>query len=71
MMFTDATAYPADELTVLNVAMPKEAVAAMDDAIDAFYPAIQPRDRERFVFMAVQYAIESLREEAGGQNDGR
>ena len=53
-MFMDATAYPADELTVLHVALPKDAVAAMDDAIDAFYPAIQPRDRERFVFMAVQ-----------------
>jgi Arc/MetJ-type ribon-helix-helix transcriptional regulator len=55
-------AFPNDpELSTLTVTLPVEIVAAIDAAVERF-DSLQ--DRDDFIFMAVEYALASLEEEA-------
>jgi Arc/MetJ-type ribon-helix-helix transcriptional regulator len=57
-------AFPDDPaLTVLNLTLPNEDVAAIDAAVERLGPL---QDREDFIFMAVRYVLASLNEESGG-----
>ena len=56
--------FPDDPaLTVLNVTLPNEDVAAIDAAVERLGPL---QDREDFIFMAVRYVLASLNEQSGG-----
>jgi hypothetical protein len=55
----DKWLYP-DDTTTLEVAIPNELVAEIDDVVDILYPAL--RDRCDFAYEACRYAIESWHE---------
>jgi hypothetical protein len=61
-MYVDKWAFPDDEqLTTLEATFPAEDVVAIDDAVGR---SEQLKDREDFLYWAVQYALSSLKEEA-------
>jgi len=63
----DKWLYPDDEqLMTLEATFPDEDVAAIDGAVKRFHHL---KDREDFVFWAVQYALESLKEQAEDESD--
>lgn len=55
------TAYPADELVHLTVALPKQYVAQIDDALEAL-PSVG--NRERFIAFAVLFALSDIQQDA-------
>jgi hypothetical protein len=62
--FDPLTAYPADELVHLTVALPKEFVAQIDDALEGL-PSV--KNRERFIAFAVLFALSDIQQdEAAG-----
>jgi hypothetical protein len=62
MISDDRWAFPNDpELTTLNITLPLEDLAAIDDAVERITSLA---DREDFILLAVEYALASLQEEA-------
>ncbi len=55
----DKWLFPAGTTTV-EVALPNELIAEMDDVVDVVYPAL--RDRAGFAYEACRYAIEGWKE---------
>jgi hypothetical protein len=55
----DKWLFPADT-TTLEVALPNELIAEMDDVVDVLYPAL--RDRADFAYEACRCAVESWKE---------
>jgi hypothetical protein len=69
MISPDRLACPDDKaLTNLNVTVDADDLQSIDDAVGRFH---QLQDREDFIFWAIQYAIETVREEAEGHNNDR
>jgi hypothetical protein len=62
--FDPLTAYPADELVHLTVALPKEVVNSIDDALEGL-PSVG--NRERFIAFAVLFVLNDIQQdEAAG-----
>jgi hypothetical protein len=59
--FDPFTAYPADELVHLTVALPQEVVEQIDDVVEEM-PFV--RDRERFIGFAVLFALADIHDNA-------
>jgi hypothetical protein len=58
----DKWLFPADT-TTLEVALPNELIAEIDDVLDVLYPLL--RDRADFAYEACRYAMESWLEGTG------
>jgi hypothetical protein len=59
--FDPLTAYLAEELVHLTVALPKEVIAAIDEALEAL-PSV--KNRERFIAFAVLFALSDIEQNA-------
>lgn len=64
--FDPLTAYPADELVHLTVALPKEVIAAIDEALEALRCV---GNRERFVGFAVLFALKDIQQDGAAGLD--
>jgi hypothetical protein len=69
MISLDKAAFPDDEpLTTLNVTVDADDLQSIDDAVGRFNTL---QDREDFVFWAIQFAIEKIRQDAEEDKNGR
>jgi hypothetical protein len=64
--FDALNAYPVDELVYLRVALPKELIAEIDDAL-AYLPAV--KTRERFVAFAALFALADIQNDTAASLD--
>jgi hypothetical protein len=66
IQFDPFTAYPADELVPVTVALPQQVLVQVDDAVEDF-PSV--KTRERFIGFAVLFTLADIEHDAAASLD--